>query len=159
MTITKAKKQKTTTKSIPRNRSRDSKTLKSPPIDLSALTQTNLTNGDKNEKRLKFSPHANSDTEHNSDSSIVSTDACQNTQQFQTDTPKVSNNNNAHTMVTDNSPTNLTASITELKDHTATFIDIDSVKGYIKQKYLQSNIINPMQSYLYVFIEQGKNDW
>ena len=33
------------------------------------------------------------------------------------------------------------------------------MKGHIKQKYLKSNIINPMQSYLYVVIEQEKNDW
>ena len=77
-----------------------------------ALTQTNLTNCDKNEKRLKFSPNADSDTEHNSDSSIVSREASQNMQQFQTDTPKASNNNNAHAIVPNSSPTNLTASIT-----------------------------------------------
>ena len=125
---------------------------------MSVLTQTNLTNGDKNEKQLKFSPNTDSNSEHNSDSSIVLIDASQNMQQFQIDTPKVSNNNNTHAIVTDSSPTNLTASITENKDYAATFIDIDSVRGCIKQKYLKFNIINPMQSYLYVVIEQEKND-
>ena len=73
--------------------------------------------------------------------------------------PNWSNNNNDHTMGTDSSSINLTASITKHEDHAATFIDNDSVKGCIKQKYLKSGLINLMQSYLYAVIKQEKNDW
>ena len=65
-------------KSILRTRNKDVKPLKAPPIDTSVLSQTILEDSNRDGKRFKSSSEADSDTEHNSDASIVSVDTSPN---------------------------------------------------------------------------------
>lgn len=76
----------------------------------------------------------------------------------QPDIPKVSNNNSTSSVSTTGFPSYLKKSPPELTNPFATYVDIETLTGYAKHKYLKSSLVNLSQSYLRVVIDQDKKD-
>ena len=76
----------------------------------------------------------------------------------QSDVPKVSNNNSTPFPSTTSSPSSPDKSSTKSINPFTTWVNIESLTGHAKQKYLKSSLVNPIQSCLYIVIDQDKAD-
>ena len=76
----------------------------------------------------------------------------------QSDVPKVSNNNYTPFISTTSSPVCPEKRSPESNNPFVTHVNIESLTGYTKQKYLKSSSVNPIQSYLHIVIDQDKGN-